>query len=324
MSKILYYFGLILMFPFIVFFKIKTYYEDGNKQNKRIKDSAIIISNHRSYMDGIVIAFRFFFKRLHYLVIDFYKGKRKIIKFLVKIAGGIFVDTNGRSFDFIEKSKRVTAKGRAILVFPEGDFKFAYEPSKFSPGYIMLAVKTGAKIVPVVNDFNYGIFKRVHLMIGNSIDLSNYSNAELTKEKIKEINNEISNKYRMLFYKLKRKKAERFSNKYDFISPKKGDVIRISVGSHYHYGVYLNAGEVIQFGHSVNMAGENVVINSVSLNEFCGSKIPEVRTLKKSEKRFVRKSDDIEKYAKSCIGHDGYSIVSNNCLDFANRVTLKI
>ena len=324
MSRIIYFIGLILILPYLIYFKTKTYYEDDNKKNKRINGSAIIISNHRSYRDGIVIALRFFFKRMHFLVTNFYKNRLKMLKPLVKIAGGILIDREGRNLDFIQKSKRVTAKGRAILMFPEGDFKFTYEPSKFSEGYIMLAIKTGVKIVPIVNDFNYGLFKRVRLMIGNSIDLSDYSGVELTKEKLKEINDEVSNKFLMLFYKLKRKKAMRFSNIYDFNSPKKGNVIRISVGSHYHYGVYLNADEVIQFGHAVNSAGEDVLVNSVSLNEFCGAKIPEVRTLKKSEKRFVRNSDDIEKYAKSCIGHGGYSIANNNCLDFANRITLKI
>jgi len=323
MSKILYYFGLVQLWLVLqVFvFKTKTYYEDDSKPKRRIKGSAIMISNHASFWDGIVVALRFFFKRLHYVAGDFYKGKRKGLKFLVSVAGGIFVDRDGRSFDFIEKSKRVTAKGRSILVFPEGDFKSAYEPEKFSTGYIMLAIKTGARIVPVVNDFNYGLFKRVHLMIGKSIDLSGYSDAELTKEKIKEINGEISEKFRMLFYKLKRKKAERLSGRYEFISPKKGDVIRISVGAYHHYGVYLGADEVIQFGHAINTPGEQVVINAVTLRQFCGPKIPEVRVIKK---RVVRNVDDIEKYAKSCLGHGGYSLANNNCLDFANRVTLKI
>ena len=325
MSDILYYFVLIqLLLIQVILFKTKTYYEDDNKRNKRIKDSAIIISNHRSFMDGIVIALRFFFKRLHFLAADYYKNKRRILKLLVSVAGGIFIDKDGHNFAFIEKSKRIAAKGRSILMFPEGGFKFTYEPSEFSAGYIMLAVRTGMKIIPVVNDFNYGLFKRVHLMIGNSIDLSNYSGAELTKAKLIEINDEINNRYLMLFYKLKRKKAERFSNKYEFISLKRGDVIRVSSGAHYHYGVYLSANEVIQFGHAVNKAGEDVVVNSVSLKEFCGANIPEVRTFKKSEKRYIRSEDEIEKYAKSCLGQSGYSISSNNCLDFANRVTLKI
>jgi len=325
MSWVLYYFGLLLGLIALLFvFKTKTYYEDDNRQNGRLKGGTIIISNHRSSMDPVVIALRFFFHKLHFIAADFYKDKRKAAKLIMKTLGGILVDTEGQNLDFIEKSRRITAKGGAILMFPEGDFKFTHEPQKFSTGYIMLAVRTEAKILPIVNDFNYGLFKRVHLMIGNGIDLSRYKGEELTKAKLKEINDEISGKYMTLFYKLKRKKAEKFSPKYEFISPKKCDVIRIFVGSHYHYGVYLNAGEVIQFGRAVNMAGEKVVVNSVSLNEFCGAKIPEVRAPGRSEKKFIRNADDIERYAKSCLGQSGYSLANNNCLDFANRVTLKI
>ncbi|MCL1812429.1 MAG: 1-acyl-sn-glycerol-3-phosphate acyltransferase [Treponema sp.] len=322
MSTIIYYLHLIpALFLQIFMLKTKTYYEDDRRQNKRIKGSAIIISNHRSFLDGLVIALRFFFKRLHFIATDFYKYRLKIVKFIVYVAGGIFVDSEVNSFDFIEKSRRIIAKGRSIMIFPEGGFKHTFEPSKFSAGYIMLAVKMGAKIIPIVNDFNYGLFKRVHLMIGNSIDLSGYTNAELTKAKFKEINEEIYNKFLLLFYELKKKKAERLSYKYEFIAPQPGNVIRINAGSYYHYGVFLNANEVIQFGHAVNRAGENVVVNSVSLNEFCGAKIPEVRIIKK---RFIRKTEDIEKFAKSCLGQGRYSMMNNNCFDFANRVTLKI
>ena len=320
MSIIIYYIHLIIALPIQIFvFKTKTYYEDESRQNKRIKGSAIIISNHRSFLDGLVIALKFFFKRLHFIAADFYKNKLNIVKFVVHVAGGIFVGTEINNFDFIEKSKKITAKGRSIMVFPEGGFKHSYEPLKFSAGYIMLAIKMGVKIIPIVNDFNYGLFKRVHLMIGNSIDLSSYTNAELNKAKLKEINEEIYDKFLMLFYELKKKKTERLLFKYEFIPPKPGNVVRVNAGSYYHYGVYLNVNEVIQFGYAVNRADENIVVNSVSLNEFCGDKIPEVRKIKK---RFVRKIDDIERYAKSCLGQGRYSIINNNCFDFANRVTL--
>ena len=322
MSSINYYLHLIIALLLQIFvFKTKTFYENENRQNKQIKGSAIIISNHRSFLDGLVIALRFFFKRLHFIVADFYKYRFKIVRVIISIAGGIFVDNKVNNFDFIEKSRRIITKGRSILIFPEGDFKYTYEPSKFSIGYIMLAIKMGIKIIPVVSDFNYGLFKRVHLIIGNNIDLTGYTNAELAKAKLKEINEEIYDKFLMLFYELKKKKAEKFLYKYDFISPKPGDVIRVNAGSYYHYGVYLNAHEVIQFGYTVNRPGDNVVINSVFLKEFCGTKIPEVRIIKK---RFTRKLDDIERYAKSCLGQGRYNMINNNCLDFANRVTLKI
>ncbi|MCL2210845.1 MAG: 1-acyl-sn-glycerol-3-phosphate acyltransferase [Treponema sp.] len=322
MNAVLYYSHLAIALLLQVFlFKTKTYYEDSRRENKRIKGSAVIISNHRSPLDGLVIALRYFYKRLHFIAENFYKYRLKIVKFILSVAGGIFVDSEVKNLDFIEKSRKIAAKGRAIMIFPEGGFKHTYEPIKFSAGYIMLAIKMGVKIVPIVNDFNYGLFKRVRLMIGNGIDLSGYSNAELTKAKLKEINDEIYNKFLALFYELKRKKAEKFLFKYEFVQPKPGDVVRVNAGSYCHYGVYLSANEVIQFGCAVNKAGENIVVNSVSLSEFCGAKIPEVRAIKK---RFIRKLDDIERYARSCLGQGGYSLINNNCFDFANRVTLKI
>jgi long-subunit acyl-CoA synthetase (AMP-forming) len=245
----------------------------------------------------------------------------------------LYIGENGENInpDAIQNELKIKNANRLCILELNGRLSLVLEYNERLPNTIIVNeiehIKNSlAKITygHNVSDFNYGLFKRVHLMIGNDIDLSRYKGEELTKAKLKEINDEISGKFMMLFYKLKRKKAERFSNKYEFISLKKCDVIRISAGSHYHYGVYLNAGEVIQFSRAVNMAGEKVVVNSVSLNEFCGAKIPEVRTLKGSEKRFIRNADDIERYAKSCLGQGGYSLMNNNCLDFVNRVTLKI
>ena len=93
MNTIIYYLHLIPALLLQVFvFKTKTYYEDDSRQNQKIKGCAIIVSNHRSFLDGPVIALRFFFKRLHFIAADFYKNRLKIVKFVISAAGGIFVD----------------------------------------------------------------------------------------------------------------------------------------------------------------------------------------------------------------------------------------
>jgi hypothetical protein len=95
------------------------------------------------------------------------------------------------------------------------------------------------------------------------------------------------------------------------------------MSTHYHYGVFISRDEVIQFGNAINVDSENIVVNSVSLDGFCGGKIPEVKELSKREKRNRRETDDIIKYARSCLGRKGYNASTNNCLDFANRVVFK-
>ena len=105
MITIIYYIHLVLGLLIQIFvFKTKTFYEDDRRLNKQIKGSAIIVSNHRSFLDGLVIVFRFFFKRLHFITADWYKCRLKIFKFIIREAGGIFVDNELNRFDFIKES----------------------------------------------------------------------------------------------------------------------------------------------------------------------------------------------------------------------------
>ena len=100
------------------------------------------------------------------------------------------------------------------------------------------------------------------------------------------------------------------------------DVIRVKTGIFYHYGVYLNNDNVIEYGHMINKPNEKIDIHLTSLNSFSGGKIPEVRVLPKHIK--TRSIEDIENYLNEVIGQENYSLKDNNCLDLANRLTLKI
>jgi len=322
MKKILYYFGLTQLLLLLFFFKTKTYYQKSAK--KRVKGSVIIISNHRSYLDGLVIALRFFFRRLHFLTVNWYKNKRKLLKLVISIAGGIFIQPDGSGINFLQQTKKITKRGQSILVFPEGGYQFSEEPTKFSAGYIILAIKTQSPIIMVANDFNYGLFRRVNLLISPPIYLNEYQEADLNKDLLKELNQKLSNQFLLLYYQLKRQKAAKFSVNFGFDSPKKGDVIRIWDQYYYHYGVYLSDDEVIQFGLTLDQVGKTPNVNLVTLSQFCGEQMFEVRKLKKKERKYLRTPEKIEEYAKSCLGQTNYCLLNNNCLDFANRVTLKI
>ena len=320
-----YYLGLITSYIFnLIFVRTKVFYEDETRQNRRLKGKAIIISNHKNPLDGYVIAHKYFTRRIYYIIADFFKGRRRIIVPFIRVSGAVLVDRDAYSFDFFEESKRLLNKNKLLLIFPEGRFSFDYEPIRFVYSYIALAIQSGAKIVPIASDCNYGLFKRVHIMIGGSIDLSGYGSfGNLTKDKLKEINEEVYQRFIQLYFLLKKRVYTKYRNKYVFIFPKPGDIIRISMSSYYHYGIFISRGEVIQFGHPVNAANRDIVVNSVTLDEFCGGRIPEVKELSKKAMRNRRETEDIIKYARSCLGQRGYNASTNNCHDFANRVIFK-
>lgn len=322
MKAFAYYFGLVTSYLInLVFFKTKVFYEDNTKQNRFLRGKAIVIANHRSPLDCFVIAYKYCMRRINYVVANFFKGKKRILMPLVRFTGGVIVDRDIFSFNFFEKCKKLLNNGKLVLIFPEGHFIFDYEPRRFVHSYLELALQSRAPIIPIVSDFNYGFFKRTHILVGNRIDLSSYELSEkLTKERLKEINEEIYQHIVRLYYLLKKKKYDKYCGKYGFAPPQPGDIVRVSMQTHYHYGVFLSNEEVVQFGHRVNRADEEAVVNAVSLHDFCGGEHPEVRLLSRREKRHRMKTEDIMEYARLCLGQGGYSLSGNNCRDFAIRV----
>ena len=355
MKELFYYFGLIQAYVLnLLMIRTKVYYEDDSKQNKKIKGKAIIISNHQSPFDGLVIIQKYFFRKIHFVLADFFQvGAKRIFAWFIRLAGGLLVDRESYNFDFFEKSKKLLSKGKIVLIFPEGRFSREYEPIRFIYSYLALSVQSGARIIPIVSDCNYGLRGRVHIIIGNSIEpYLNVRPADLTKDKLKEINEEIYSEFIRLYYLLKKKAYEKISSRFMSIPPGPGDMIRIPCGSGYHYGVYLSSDEVVQLGRADTgdcangggcADGGDASVNAVPLDVFCCGMIPEVRVLSKRESRYRRDTGDIIKYARFCLGlkehgqqdHDlqglgqkshrqqGYNAANNDCYDFANRIVLR-
>ena len=329
LKGIWYYFGITQSFLLNLFvMRPKVFYEDDTKQNKRVKGRTIVISNHQNILDGLVVMQKYYFRRIHYVIADFFKtGIRRVCGLLIRSSGGILVDREAYSFDFFEKSKKLLNQDKLILIYPEGRLAFEYEPIRFTYSYVALSVHTGAKIVPIASDCNYTPFGRVHILVGNSIEPYRHILPEqLTREKLKEINEDIHQQFVLLYYQLKKKKYANLSSTYRYIPMKQGDMIRIPCGTYHHYGVYLSKDEVLQFGRAETATSESQenIVHAVSLKEFCGDKIPEVRVFTKREiRRYRRETKDIAAYARQCVGQGHYSAFTNNCFDFATRVILK-
>ncbi len=317
MKTLMYYLALVLGLPFaLIFFKMKITYEE--KEKFKIPKGAIIISPHKSFLDAIAIAYLFFFRRLYFLAADWYHNLLIIFKPFMLLLGAILVDPQGRNLKFIEKSKKVLMKNKSILVFPEGDYlynKKLYEFGEFKPGYLMMANSSEAPIVPIILDFSYGIFSRLHIKIGKPIYISSIDNDYVNS------NNLIYKKCLNLFYELKKEKATKIKMTYTYKELEKGDVIRVKYNLYHRYGIYFDDEHVLEFGNGKIKDSNDNDVHFTSLSNFTNGKAPEVRIVSKRHKRSLKKIID---YEKEIIGQKDYSIINNNCLDLVNRLTLKI
>ena len=102
----------------------------------------------------------------------------------------------------------------------------------------------------------------------------------------------------------------------------KGDIVRIPVGSFYHYGIYVSDDEVIEFGDApLGGFGRDesaIRVISVTMDAFSHGIIPEVAHPDAGEKKKRFSPEETAARARARLGEGGYSLLHNNCEHFVN------
>ena len=101
-----------------------------------------------------------------------------------------------------------------------------------------------------------------------------------------------------------------------------GDMIRVSFGNFYHYGIFVSEAEVIQFGLPpvdglLNRKFEDIAVCISDIDTFSGGKVVEVATVEKQDKAKRLSPKKTVQRAREKIGEKGYDILHNNCEHFA-------
>lgn len=181
-----------------LFFKRKTYYEDGNprRKSRRFKGAKLIISNHYCVLDFMLNMFLVLPRKL-WVVASEHAYRNKLQGFGMRFFGGIPCDRRIRSMRFMERSVEVLKNGGMVQIFPEGKNTDDGSIGPFYASYIVIAHRAGVPIIPIMTDGNYGFFKRTHVLVGNEIDLKDYITAEgpiIPRDQLESANEAIRSK----------------------------------------------------------------------------------------------------------------------------------
>ncbi len=176
-------------------FRTKVLYEDKRVQGRRIKEAAIVLSNHTSVFDYAVYLFVFFSRTLRFQMAEVL-FKKPVLGWFLRRMGGIRVDRDTHDFGFLPKSLEVLERGGVVGVFPESRLPQPGEarplPFKVSAAY--LALMSGVQIIPVVTNGSYFSRKRARVLIGKPILASDLleegatepENLRIVSEKLRE------------------------------------------------------------------------------------------------------------------------------------------
>lgn len=183
--------------PQLLIFRIKVYYEDKKVQNKRIRGSAILVSNHHCLMDYAVNMYVFWRRTLRCAVAEIIYAKTIFFAALLHLLGAVKVERDAHDFSFLGKMSQIIKRGGVVEIFPEARLPLPGEerPLEFKPSYVYLALETGAPIIPVYSNGKAFSKKRARVMIGKPILVADlYDEALTEKENIAAINTYIRSK----------------------------------------------------------------------------------------------------------------------------------
>ena len=190
----------------------KTYYENKTVQSRRIRGSAIVISNHTDVLDFAVTMFTFPARTLRCAVAELMYEKNFFMTFLLRALGTVKVDRATHDFAFLSACDNIIKRGGVVEIYPESRLPDPGEPTplEFKPSAVYLALQTGSPLIPICNNGRFFEKRRMRIMVGTPIDVRALYNDELSeKQNIANITTHIREKIIELGKELEQKEKEK-------------------------------------------------------------------------------------------------------------------
>ena len=132
----------------------------------------IFVCRHVGLMDPVILMVVYFKMMIRPLVAKDYYQKNKFTRFFYKHAQCIALDRRNVSKEWLEEALVALGKGESVIIFPEGKRnKSGVGLLPFHCGAALLAARSGARVVPVYNDF-WNFPHRYRLAIGQPVQLA--------------------------------------------------------------------------------------------------------------------------------------------------------
>ena len=128
---------------------------------------AMLCSNHASNWDPVIIALR--------LPIDFHLNimakeqlfRIPVLKSLLPKVGAFPVNRGASDINAVKNAMRAIKNGENLLIFPEGTRVKAEGEEQAKGGIAVIAIRTGAVLVPVFVDGEKKLFRKTRLIFGD-------------------------------------------------------------------------------------------------------------------------------------------------------------
>ncbi len=142
------------------------------KKNSKIMGKAVVIANHLSMWDPLLIAV--IIRRQIFWMGKAELFKSRIARLFFKAMKAFPVRRGEGDLAAIRHAFRVLRDGKLFGIFPEGTRIKSNDISRFEPGTAMIALKNDAPVLPIYIKGEYKLFRRMKVTIGEPIHLADY------------------------------------------------------------------------------------------------------------------------------------------------------
>ena len=150
----------------------------------------MVISNHPTFIDPIIVQLVFPFRRLYSLATkDIFKNKIKAILFTLMHC--IIVDKDNFSMTSFHEVQNCLNNGHAVVIFPEGQVNHNVSDQPimaFKSGAVLMAHRAKAYILPMYIVKSKKWYHRQNVVMGQPVDVAEMLGAMPSMQKLTELN----------------------------------------------------------------------------------------------------------------------------------------
>lgn len=179
--------------PAIIYLRLKKHYLNGKKQKGLFKGPAIIVSNHATYIDPIIVMVATWNRRTSFIATEDLFGT-KIRSFFFSAIRCIKINKQNVSMQTFKNVQDVINHGHLVGIFPEGHIQTKDSNDHYKSGAVMFATLCDVPIIQIYIHKNEHWWQRQHVVFSDKINVKELINSKIpTVEEIEEVTKFLEN-----------------------------------------------------------------------------------------------------------------------------------
>jgi 1-acyl-sn-glycerol-3-phosphate acyltransferase len=156
--------------PSLLWLRPKRIYA-SEKAREKIKGGALIIANHSDFVDPVYLMTVLWYRQHHFIcseeIMDSKAGG------FLRACGCIRIDRKNVTINTMRDITDRLRQGQVVSLFPQGRISVGEdEGAKFKSGMTLMAIRSGAPIIPVYVKPRKGFFDRLKVVIGERVSVT--------------------------------------------------------------------------------------------------------------------------------------------------------